>query len=1052
MKAAFFYFGMIIVLALQFNSFPQKVDISGRVLSKDNVPQSGVIAFLKGQNLSDTTGSDGTYRLYKEGTPASIQQDNKKFWPVTFAGTTLFFSVKQPQQTVVIDIYNLIGKKLGNVLNEKVSEGNYSVNTLGCCRVDFSSQLYIIRLQIDNEIYFHKTVYFDNSRNRRMLGKSIIRSTDVLFKRAQENDTLTFSKDSQVIVTMGISNLIEVLPDLFIVQRDVYGNLKPCQDTIGKIQTVISGAGIPDSTPKIVNLWYNYLTKGYSGFVYFVYSDAVQNYSLYVRVYNTDSVFIARSPILSFPSTAGNINLPDFSTCNAKPVVDAGKDTIVSIRDSIKLHPVAVDSFGGNIAKWEWNINGTGFVKTSRGDTVIIAPSNATTGYKCIVKATDNDGNITIDSMNVTVVQDAPVAFAGNDTLVSMNTSVLLHGTASQKFGSIVKWEWNIRNTGFKQTSSADTTITILSVYGMMDTCILKVTDDDGNIGVDTVLLTVGVENKIDSILSLMTLDEKIGQMTIVEAIVMPATITTNLIGSVQYSVLDTTTVSNLNALHTAALNTRLKIPLLIMGDTPHGFACPTNTTGTFFPHNIGLGCTGDSALVRQAYTAIAEESAAFGIKLALFPNISVARNERWGRTYESFGETPEINSYFATAAVYGLQQKNPANKTAVGAAAKHYAGDGGSTNGIDKGNAVGTDAVLRAIHLPPFVTAINAGVSVVLLGFNTWNGIRMVANSELITSTLKNTYKFNGVVLANWEDIWNGGVSASINAGVDLALVTQTWSNFIGTLRSAVNSGSITQSRIDDAVRRILRLKYKLGLFTDPMIDPGLSVCVGSASHRAIARQCVRKSLVLLKNQGNVLPLSKSSKIHIVGAWADDIGRQCGGWTLSWQGQSSQTSPQGTTIKKAIENACTGQVTYSADATGISADADVIIVAVGEEPYTEQPGDRPFLNLNPSHSTLIRDCVTSGKPVVCILISGRPMIITNELGQCNAFVAAWLPGTEGDGIADVLFGDYNFTGKLTHTWPISFQQIPINTGNMGDAVGSVGGDPLFPYGYGLTY
>jgi beta-glucosidase len=1140
MKAALFYFGIIIVLVLQFNSFPQKIDISGRVLSKDNVPESGVIATLKSQNLFDTTGSDGIYHLYKDAGPVYMQPDNKKFLPVKFEGTNLFFSVRQPQQAVAIDIYNLFGKKLGNVLNEKLSEGNYSINTFGCCRAGFSSQLYIIRLQIDKEIFFHKTIYFNNSQNRKMLGKSTLRSMDLLFKRAQEIDTVSFSKDSQVITTVGVSNLIEVLPDLFIVQRDIYGNLKTCQDTIGKIQTVISGTGIPDSTPKIVNLWYNSLINGYSGFVYFVYSAGVQNYSLYIRVYNAYSVLIARSAILSFPSTAGNINLPDFSTCNAKPLVDAGNDTVVSIKDSIKLHPVAVDSFGGNIAKWEWSINGNGFVRTSRGDTVIIAPSIATTSYKCIVKVTDNDGNTAIDSMNVTVVldvpipnagmdttvsikdtiklhgtaaqkfgsitewawdigntgmfkvtskgdtniiapsienlnylcvlrvtdddgnaakdtvkitvvQDAPVAFAGNDTMVSTNASVLLHGTASQRFGSIVKWEWNIGNAGFRQTSSSDTTITGLSANGMVN-CILKVTDDDGNIGIDTVLLLVGVENMIDSILSLMTLDEKIGQMTIGHADANAATITNNMIGAVLYDVAVNTNVTSLNALHTAALNTRLKIPLLIMGDSPHGFANLNNTTGTFFPYNIGLGCTGDTALVRQAYTAIAEEAAAFGLKLSCAPKISPARNERWGRTYEAFGETPEINSYFAFAAVQGLQQGNPAKKTAVGSSVKEYAGDGGTTNGIDKGSTVGPDAVLRAIHLPPFETAVNAGVSVVQLSYNTWNGVKIATDSELITNTLKNMYKFDGVVIVNWEDIWNAGVVPAINAGGDLAMVSLTSSNFISTLKAAVLGGSVPQSRIDDAVRRILRLKYKLGLFSNPMIDPGLSVYIGSAGHRAIARQCVRKSLVLLKNQNNVLPLAKSSKIHIVGAWANDVGRQCGGFTLTYQGQSSATLPKGTTIKKAIENACTGTVTYSTDATGIPADADVVVVVVGEEPYAEGGGDRGInLNLNASHTALINDCVKSGKPIVCILISGRPMTITNEIQYCDAFVAAWLPGTEGGGIADVLFGDYNFTGKLSHTWPMSWEQIPINTGNMGDASGS-GGAPLFEYGYGLTY
>ena len=338
------------------------------------------------------------------------------------------------------------------------------------------------------------------------------------------------------------------------------------------------------------------------------------------------------------------------------------------------------------------------------------------------------------------------------------------------------------------------------------------------------------------------------------------------------------------------------------------------------------------------------------------------------------------------------------------------------------------------------------------MVSYSSINGQKMHGSKYWITDVLKDELGFKGFVVSDWQGIdqlpgdYKSDIQNSINAGVDMVMVPNNFIEFIQYLKELVNENRVSIERIDDAVRRILTVKFELGLFEKPFTDRSLTPTVGSAAHRSVARQCVRESLVLLKNENNFLPLSKNiNHILVAGKNGLDIGNQCGGWTISWQGSSGDITT-GTTVYQGIKNAVPGSTTVSYSFNGSSTQgADVAIVVVGETPYAEGNGDRNDLALSPEDITTINNIKNAGIPYVIILISGRPMIITDELADCNAFVAAWLPGTEGQGIADVLFGDYNFTGKLSHSWPRNMSQIPINFGDANY-------DPLFPYGFGLSY
>jgi beta-glucosidase len=389
-------------------------------------------------------------------------------------------------------------------------------------------------------------------------------------------------------------------------------------------------------------------------------------------------------------------------------------------------------------------------------------------------------------------------------------------------------------------------------------------------------------------------------------------------------------------------------------------------------------------------------------------------------------------------------------------ATAKHYLGDGGTVDGVDQGDTRLSEEELRRIHLPPFRAAVDRGVGSIMISYNSWNGAKLHGDRYLITDVLKGELGFTGFVVSDWNGIDQidgaPGLSAAdvrqaVNAGVDMAMVPTEWRRFIELLRAEVQAGRVGMDRIDDAVRRILTKKFELGLFERPYADRSFAATIGSAEHRALARRAVAESQVLLKNAGGVLPLDPANnRIFVAGRNADDIGHQSGGWTITWQGGSGPITP-GTSILAGIRAAAAPSttVTYDAAGNGIDGSYRVAIAVVGETPYAEGAGDRPgTMGLNSTDLSTIGRLRAAGVPVVVVLVSGRPLDIAGQLPDWPALLAAWLPGTEGRGVADVLFGSHPPTGKLPVTWMASADQLPINDGD--------GQIPLFPYGFGLTY
>jgi beta-glucosidase len=573
-------------------------------------------------------------------------------------------------------------------------------------------------------------------------------------------------------------------------------------------------------------------------------------------------------------------------------------------------------------------------------------------------------------------------------------------------------------------------------------------------------------DEQANALVSRMTLEEKIGQMTQVDASAIKdmADIQKYGFGSVLSGGNSDPSPDNLpaswlnycNEVQSWALKSRLKIPLLYGIDAVHGH---NNVQGAvIFPHNIGMGATRDPALVERAAQVTAEEVAGTGIRWGFAPCVAIARNERWGRTYESFGESPELVSELGVAEISGFQGGQLGGSASVLACAKHFLADGGTQDGVDRGNAICDEVTLRKIYLPPYIAAVKAGVGSIMVSYSSWNGKKMHGNRYLLTDVLKGELGFKGFLVSDWaaidemSDDYRHDIETSINAGLDMVMIphgpgqTNSYVEFITMLGQLVKEGKVPQARIDDAARRILRVKFQMGLFSHPETDPALTAAIGSAGHRQVARKCVDESQVLLKNVNQTLPLSKRLKrLHVAGAAADDLGIQCGGWTIGWQGQPGQTVRGGTTILTAIRQAVAPgcQVTYSANGSNAKG-ADAVVVVVGEQPYAEMMGDRRNLKLSPGDAALIRKVKAAGVPVVTILLSGRPLILGSALDDSDALLAAWLPGSEGEGVADVLFGDFKPTGKLPRTWPRNMDQVAGKN--------AVAEPPLFPFGYGLSY
>ncbi len=484
------------------------------------------------------------------------------------------------------------------------------------------------------------------------------------------------------------------------------------------------------------------------------------------------------------------------------------------------------------------------------------------------------------------------------------------------------------------------------------------------------------------------------------------------------------------------------------------------------FPHPIGLGATRNLALVEQVGRLTALEMLGVGANWTFAPTVGPALDERWGRTYEAFAETPDLAGQMAAATIKGLQTSKLGGSQSVLACGKHYAGDGLTEGGKNAGNVTTDEATFRKVGVEPYRAAIAAGVGSIMASYSAYQGTKMTGNKQWLTDVLKGELGFQGFITSDWDAVsqlpgtWNEQLKTAINAGLDMVMLSHgrnahTAADLVSTLSALVASGEVPEERVNDAARRILTIKCEMGLLKgDTVIDAALTAAIGSAEHRAVARDAVRQSLVVLKNDG-VLPIAKTiKKIHLCGSSHDSLANQCGGWTVGWQGLTMTGGPSfttaGTTVLAAVKKLFPSGVTVtsSVDCKG-SEGNDVAVVVVGETPYAEGQGDKTNPTLTTADFAAIAMTKTSKVPSVVVVFSGRPLILAESGGvsavdTANAVVAAWLPGSEGEGVTDVLFGDYKPTGKLSYTWPSSVAQIPINSGD-----GKTG---LFPFGHGLTF
>jgi beta-glucosidase len=584
------------------------------------------------------------------------------------------------------------------------------------------------------------------------------------------------------------------------------------------------------------------------------------------------------------------------------------------------------------------------------------------------------------------------------------------------------------------------------------------------------------VEVRVADLLGRMTLAEKVGQMTQAERGAIDGDqgqITSLMLGSV-LSGGGSTPANNtpagwadmVDGYQSHALATRLHIPLLYGVDSVHGHG---NLVGaTIFPHNIGLGATRDPALVRDIEHVTATETRATGPQWVFAPCVCVARDLRWGRTYESFGEDPGLVDRMTTA-IDGFQGRDLRNPDRVLATAKHYAGDGDTTFGsstsgtytIDQGVTITDHETFRRINLTPYVTAVKKrDVGSIMPSFSSvqWTDVpgsqpvKMSAHKELLTDVLKNKIGFDGFLISDWAAIqqlpgdYPTQVRTAVNAGIDMFMEPYSAPQFVAALTAEVQAGRVPMARIDDAVSRILRAKFKLGLFEHPYTDRSNLDTIGSPAHRALARKAVAASQVLLKNSDHALPLRAKQNVYVAGVNANDLGNQAGGWTVTWQGQSGNGHFPGTTILQGIQSRAK-HVTYSQDASAPMTGHDAAVVVIGETPYAEGVGDvgnGHTLNLSATDRSNVGRVCSAIRTCVVVDVAGRPQIVTDLLPTMDAFVMAWLPGSEGTGVSDVLFGAKPFTGKLSVSWPRSEAQEPINVGDRRY-------NPLFPYGFGLT-
>jgi len=599
-------------------------------------------------------------------------------------------------------------------------------------------------------------------------------------------------------------------------------------------------------------------------------------------------------------------------------------------------------------------------------------------------------------------------------------------------------------------------------------------------------------ETKVADLLSKMTLAEKIGQMTQPEkGSVRPGDVAALGLGSVLSGGGGNPTPNTpaawadmVRGFQEEALSSRLGIPLLYGVDAVHGH---NNVRGaTIFPHLVSLGATGDADLVRRVARATAVECAATGVRWDFAPMVAVVQDVRWGRAFEAFGDDTAAVSELGAAYVRGLQEaqgsrgageqgRGPdlSNPTAVLATPKHYLGDGATLWGtsrmamlgtkftIDQGDVAEDEAALRRKYLPPYVAALAAGALCVMPSFSSWQGVKMHAHRYLLTEVLKGELGFRGFLVSDWMAVdqidpdYSVAVAQAINAGLDMVMVPYDYPRFIATLTAAVERGDVPAGRIDDAVARILRVKFALGLFEQPYTDPALLARVGCPDHRALAREAVRRSVVLLRNEGGALPRRAPGLVLLAGEAGDDIGPQCGGWTIKWQGVSGRAATEGTTLLEGLQQTAPpgtrlefnrfGRFDHLTDAAGAPLTADLGLVVLHEAPYAEGLGDRADLCLSAGDLALIERVRARSRQVAVLLVTGRPLIISDALPLADAWLAVWWPGSEGAGVGDVVFGHHPFTGRLPTHWPRTMAQLPL------DALLADPAGPLFPRGFGLS-
>jgi beta-glucosidase len=592
------------------------------------------------------------------------------------------------------------------------------------------------------------------------------------------------------------------------------------------------------------------------------------------------------------------------------------------------------------------------------------------------------------------------------------------------------------------------------------------------------------LEAKVAALLARMTLEQKVGQMVQADIrSLTPDDVRKYRLGSVlngggawpgenmHASVADWVALAD--SFYQASMDTTdgaLAIPIMWGTDAVHGH---NNVIGaTLFPHNIGLGAAHDPDLIERIGTATAREVAVTGLDWTFAPVVAVVRDDRWGRTYESYSEDPEIVRTYADRMVRGLQgapgSREFLDSSHVLATAKHFIGDGGTTDGVDRGDTRLSEDDLLRIHGPGYIAAIEAGVQTIMASYNSWNGWKLHGQQHLLTEVLKQRLGFDGIVVSDWDGVdevqgcSKDKCAQAINAGIDMVMVPTEWKSFITNTLEQVRAEKIPMTRIDDAVTRILRVKFRAGLFEKgrPASRPlaNKREVLGAPEHRELARQAVRESLVLLKNERGLLPLRRKSQVLVVGDGADNIPQQTGGWTVSWQGTGNSNAdfPGATSILQGIARTvgeAGGKVSSSVDGLR-QARPDVAIVVFGETPYAEWFGDLrsiEYRSAGGAELALLQQLREASVPRVCVFLTGRPLVIESQLAACDAFVVAWLPGTEGGGIADVLFRkangkvNYDFAGKLSFSWPRTAAQTALNRNDPGY-------DPLFPYGFGLRY